>query len=77
MITTKINKQVSKKQIQKQTMLQANEYMYSSNSKQWKKFNEVCCCVWKNFQNGEIFAKYLIQNRYYGSVFTSMFLHSL
>ena len=34
MITTKINKQVSKKQIQKQTMLQANEYMYSSNSKQ-------------------------------------------
>ena len=29
----------------------------------------------KNFKNIEIFAKDLIQHRYYGSMFTTLFLH--
>ena len=32
--------------------------MYSSNSKQWKKFDEVYCCVCKNIEKIEMFAKY-------------------
>ena len=43
---------------------------------QWKKFDEVCCCVCKNVENSEMFAEDFFQHKYYGSVFTSLFLHS-
>ena len=35
--------------------------MYSFNLRQWKKFDEVWCCVCKNVVNSEIFAKDFIQ----------------
>ena len=51
--------------------------MYSSNSRQWKKLEEDCCCVCKTIENSEIFIIGFIQHRYYGSIFTSFLLHSL
>ena len=61
----------------KQTMQQENVCMDSSNSRQWKKFDNVCCYVHKNVENSEMFAEDFIQHRYYGSIFTSLFLRSL
>ena len=46
-------------------MQQTNVYMHSFNSRKWKKFDAVCCCIWKNVENSEMFAKNYIQNRYY------------
>ena len=53
-------------------MEQANVYMHSSNSMKGKKINEVSSCVCKNVD-----AKDFIQHKYCGSMFTSLFLHSL
>ena len=58
-------------------MEQANVYMHSSNSMKGKKINEVSSCVCKNVENNEMFAKDFIQHKYCGSMFTSLFLHSL
>ena len=52
-------------------------YVYSSNSRQWKKVDEVCCCVSKNVENTKMFAKGFIQHRYCGFLFISLFLYSL
>ena len=38
------NRQTKKKQ-QEQTLQQANVNLYNFNSRKWKKFDEVCCCV--------------------------------
>ena len=57
-------------------MQQVNVYMYSSNSSYLKKLNEVCCCICKNAENSETFAKDFIQYKDYGSMITSLFLHS-
>ena len=57
-------------------MQQAKVYMYSYNSWQWKKIDEVCGFVCKKLEICDIFAKEFIQHRYYGSIFTSLFLNS-
>ena len=50
--------------------------MCSSNLRQLKKIDEVCCYVWKNVENKEMFAKKFIKHKNYDSMFTSLFLHS-
>ena len=70
------NKQAKIKQ-KKQTMQQGNVYMYSSNPRQRKMFDEVYCCVCKIIQNIGILAKDFIQHTYYESMFSFLFLHSL
>ena len=82
MITTQ-TKRKGKKQTKKQTklkwnMTQSSVYiMYSSDSKQRKKFDEVCCVLCKNVGSCEIISKDFIQQGYYGSMLSSLFLHSL
>ena len=51
--------------------------MYSFNSRQWKMFDETYCCNWKNVEINNSFFKDFIQNRYYGSIFTSLLLKFL
>ena len=46
-------------------MQQANKYISSSNSRHGRKFDENCCCICKNIENSEMFAKDFIPNRYY------------
>ena len=47
--------------------------MYSSNSRQGK-LVEICWCVCKIIEKSEMSAKDFIQQRYYESMFTSLFL---
>ena len=42
----------------------ANVHNYSSNSRQWKKFDVVCYCVCSNIENSELFAKGCTQYRH-------------
>ena len=73
------NKQTSKRTNKQKNinMQQANMYLYSSNSKQWKKFDEVYFCTCKNVKTANFFAKDFIQHRCYGFIFTFLLLHSL
>ena len=82
MIITQTNKQANKQITKKQTTetdcaKSKLIYIYSFNSRQRKQFHELCCCVCKNFENSEISAKYFFKYRYYGSISTLLFLHSL
>ena len=56
-------------------MQQANNYISSSNSRHGRTFDENCCCICKNTENSEMFAKDFIPNRYYVSfLFSAFFL---
>ena len=54
-------------------MQQANAKLHSSNSRQQKKLDELFCCVYQIFENGDMFAKDFIQHRYYRSMFTPLY----
>ena len=60
----KTKKQKKKKHQTTETDYETNVCTYSSNSRQWKKFNEVCCCICKTVENSEMYVKSYFQHRY-------------
>ena len=60
----KKTKKQKKKHQTTETDYETNVCTYSSNSSQWKKFNEVCCCICKTVENSEMYVKSYFQHRY-------------
>ena len=60
----KKTKKQKKKHQTTETDYETNVCTYSSNSRQWKKFNEVCCCICKTVENSEMYVKSYFQHRY-------------
>ena len=61
---TRKQKSKKKKHQTTETDYETNVCTYSSNSRQWKKFNEVCCCICKTVENSEMYVKSYFQHRY-------------
>ena len=60
--TRKQKSKTKKQQQQKNTTetdYETNVCTYSSNSRQWKKFNDVCCCICKTVENSEMLCQIL------------------
>ena len=60
----KKTKKQKKKHQTTETDYETNVSTYRSNSRQWKKFNEVCCCICKTVENSEMYVKSYFQHRY-------------